>query len=280
MRPLLSLLLSLLLLTAASPSQTQNVYEIYAIEYAKRPAPVCAADIAVGGKSTDSVGMSFYIWYLKGDNGKRIVVDAGFWEDLIGGDTSLMSYRRPDLGLRRINVDPDSVTDLVITHPHWDHIDGMDLFPNATVWMQKKDYAYFVGDAWQAGGYTVGLVKRDVLKIAKANTDGRLRLVEGDSLEIIPGVRVFTGSGHSFGSQRLLVDARPSRILLASDDSWFTYNLINELSVPLTFDQKAYVQELQRMKKHVASSDQIVTGHDARELARFPLVADRVVKIR
>ena len=280
MRPLLSLLLSLLLLTAASPSQTQNVYEIYAIEYAKRPAPVCAANIAVGGKSTDSVGMSFYIWYLKGDNGKRIVVDAGFWEDLIGGDTSLMSYRRPDLGLRRINVDPDSVTDLVITHPHWDHIDGMDLFPNATVWMQKKDYAYFVGDAWQAGGYTVGLVKRDVLKIAKANTDGRLRLVEGDSLEIIPGVRVFTGSGHSFGSQRLLVDARPSRILLASDDSWFTYNLINELSVPLTFDQKAYVQELQRMKTHVASSDQIVTGHDARELARFPLVADRVVKIR
>ncbi len=280
MKPPLSLILALFLLAGASLSQTQNVYEIYAIEYVKRPAPVCAADIAVGGKVTDSVGMSFYVWYLKGDNGRRIMVDAGYWGDLIGADTSTLSYRRPDAGLRQLNVNPDSITDLIITHPHWDHIDGMDMYPNATIWMQKKDYAYFVCDAWQAGGYTVGLEKRDVLKVAKANTDGRLRLVEGDSLEIIPGIRVFTGSGHSYGSQHLLVDARPSRVLLASDDSWFAYNLINELSVPLTFDQRAYIRELQRMKTHVASIDQIVTGHDAQELARFPVVAERVVKIR
>jgi glyoxylase-like metal-dependent hydrolase (beta-lactamase superfamily II) len=119
--------------------QTQNFYEVYAIEYANRPAPVCAADIAVGGKATDSVRMSFYLWYLKGNNGRRVAVDAGYWEDLIGADTNRLSYRRPDIGLRTISVNPDSVTDLIITHTHWDHIDGIDLFPNATVWMQKKD---------------------------------------------------------------------------------------------------------------------------------------------
>jgi hypothetical protein len=58
------------------------------------------------------------------------------------------------------------------------------------------------------------------------------------------------------------------------------YNLINELSVPLTFDQKAYIRELKRMKTHVTSIDQIITGHDARELARFPRVAERLAKIR
>lgn len=280
MRSPILLLASLALLSAQMFGQTRNIYDVYALEYAKWPAPVCAAEIAVGGKSTDSVDMSYYLWYLKGDNNRRVLVDAGFLGDLLGNNSAGMIYRSPDQVLRSIDVDPASITDLIITHPHSDHIDGIDLFPNATIWMQKKDYTYFVGDAWQVGGDTVGFERRDVVKIVQANTERRLRLVDGDSIEILPGIRAFTGSRHTQGSQRLLVDTRADRVLLTSDDSWFLYNLDNELSVPLTFDQKAYIHELQRMKTQVASIDRIVTGHDAREMRRFPQVAEGVVKIR
>ena len=43
-------------------------------------------------------------------------------------------------------------------------MDGVDLFPNAQVWMQKEDCNYFVGAAWQKNGggdYN----KRDVRKL-------------------------------------------------------------------------------------------------------------------
>jgi len=43
------------------------------------------------------------------------------------------------------------ITDIILTHPHWDYMDGVNLFPNAQVWMQKEDYNYFVGAAYPFG---------------------------------------------------------------------------------------------------------------------------------
>jgi glyoxylase-like metal-dependent hydrolase (beta-lactamase superfamily II) len=226
------------------------------------------------------VTFSFFVWYLKGDNGKRILVDVGFLEDTTKAAKSFSYYQRPDLALRRLNVNADDVTDVIITHPHSDHIDGLDLFPKATVWMQKNDFAYFVGDAWQKGASHMGLDKQDVLKIIQVNLDGRLQLVNGDSIEIIPGIRVFIGSKHTYESQHLLVNTKTDKVLLASDDSWFYYNLDHLLSVPLTFDPQAYVAQLRRMKTLVAGTQLIIPGHDALVLARFTQVAPEVVRIR
>jgi glyoxylase-like metal-dependent hydrolase (beta-lactamase superfamily II) len=280
MRRSLVILASLLLLLGFTFSQTRNVYEVYAIEYAKGSSRVAVSDVAIGAKSKDSVTFSFFVWYLKGDNGKRILVDVGFLEDTTKAVKSFSYYQRPDLALQRINVNADDVTDVIITHPHSDHIDGLDLFTKATVWMQKNDFAYFVGDAWQKGASHMGLDKQDVPKIIQANLDGRLQLVNGDSIEIIPGIRVFIGSKHTYESQHLLVNTRTDKVLLASDDSWFYYNLDHLLSVPLTFDPQAYVAQLRRMKTLVADTQLIIPGHDALVLTRFTQVAPGVVRIR
>jgi len=32
-------------------------------------------------------------------------------------------------------VRPDAVTDVIIPHARWDHVDGADLFPKATIWI-------------------------------------------------------------------------------------------------------------------------------------------------
>ncbi len=274
------LLVLLVTLTVSASSQTGNRYEIYAIEYARVPSPIPIAQIAVGSTSTDSVTMSYYFWYLKGDNGRKILVDAGFIKDSSTARIAVTGYERPDSALRRITVDPDDITDLIITHAHVDHLDGIDLFPKATIWMQKNEFGYLVGPAWQKGATHIGLEKRDVQKIVKANLDGRLTFISGDSLEIIPGIRVFTGSTHTFESQDLLVETKTGKVLLASDDSWFYVNVEELRSIPLALDQKAYVRQLQRMRSLVSSVDAIVPGHDSLVLSRFPRVAAGVVKIR
>ncbi len=174
----------------------------------------------------------------------------------------------------------NDVTDVIITHAHYDHIGGLQLFPSATIWMQKNDFAYFVGDAWQKGASHTGLDKQDVLKIIQANLDGRLHLVNGDSIEIIPGIRVFISSKHTYESQHQLVSSKTEKVLLASDDCWFYYNLAYLLSVPLTSDAHAYVAQLRRMTILVANTQLIVPGHDPFVISKFKEVSRGVVRIR
>ncbi len=280
MKSLLIIAAILLMPFAFTFCQTQNVYKIYAIEYGTEKSFTPVSDIAIGAKTADSVQFSYYIWYLNGDNGKKILVDVGMVIDTTKPNSSLKNYLRPDIALRKLNVKPDDITDIIITHPHYDHIGGLDLFPKAAVWIQKNDYAYFVGDAWQKDADNRGLDKDNVLKIVKANLDGRVRFVNGDSIEIMPGIRVFIGSKHTFESQHLLVNSKTDKVLLASDDSWFYYNLNHLLSIPLTFDQNAYIAQLRRMKTLVSDTTLIIPGHDALVMKRFQKIADGVVKIR
>jgi glyoxylase-like metal-dependent hydrolase (beta-lactamase superfamily II) len=267
------------LFSGISFSQPRNVYDIYALEYSSTDSRMPASKIAVGGSTMDSVSFSYYFWFLNGDNGRKILVDVGYIRDYTQ-PLAGQKYVRPDSVLKRINVNPDEITDIIITHPHYDHINGLPLFGKGTIWMQKKDFDYFVRDGWQKGATHIGLVKADVINTVQANLDGRLQLVDGDSIEIIPGIRVFTGSKHTFECHHLLVNSTTDKVLLASDDSWFYYNIDNLLSVPLTFDTKAYVTQLKRMKTLVTNNDLIIPGHDQLVMSRFKQVAKGVVRIR
>ena len=69
------------------------------------------------------------LWVLKGSDGKTILVDAGFYRPQQMKRTDVAGYTRPDKALDRLGITPEQVTDVIITHMHWDHADGADLFP-------------------------------------------------------------------------------------------------------------------------------------------------------
>src|SRR5256886_12881852 len=102
------------------------------------------------------------------------------------------------MSVKLAGVQPAEITDIVISHAHWDHLGGIDLFPKATVWIQKEEFRYYTGDAWQPGGNHGGIDPEDVQQLVKLNTEGRLRLVDGDNVEIFPGIRVYTGGRHTY----------------------------------------------------------------------------------
>ena len=72
-------LLTLLILSAALSVHSQTpAYKVYAVRFARSAYHFSIADWADGGPKTDSVKIDFMFWLIKGDNGKNILVDAGF----------------------------------------------------------------------------------------------------------------------------------------------------------------------------------------------------------
>jgi len=177
-------------------------------------------------------------------------------------------------------VRPEDVTDVVISHAHWDHMGGIDLFPRATVWIQKQEFAYYTGDAWQPGGKHGGIDPGDVEALVRINTGGRLRLVDGDDREILPGIRAYTGARHTYASQYLRIDG-VTPFVLASDNCYLYRNLA-EHRASATFseaDQPANVRNQARMVELAGSADRVVPGHDAKQFEKYP-TKGRVAKIR
>jgi len=259
------------------------VYKIYAVKFAESGYPFKVGDWALNGPKNEPVKIDFMVWLIKGSNGKNILVDAGFLPDIEDAkEFKLKTYQRPDSALLKLGVKPQDITDIILSHPHWDHIDGLSLFPKAKVWMQKKDYEFFVGAAWQKAGEAGGYAKRDVINTVNLNLAGRLKLIDGDNKEIIKGIKVYTGSKHTCNSQYALVQTGKNTVVIASDNIWIYYSL--EHLVPPsqggTLDPAGYVKEMKRMKTLASDVKFIIPGHDGRQLEIFPKVADGVVEIR
>ena len=261
----------------------QENYEVYAIRFAATGHPWAISDWVSKGPVKDSVNINFMVWLIKGKNGKNILLDAGFLPGLEDAkEFAVTHYLRPDSAILKLGVQPAAITDIIISHPHWDHIDGIDLFPNARVWMQKEDFIYCVSMAWQKEGNNGGLHQQDIRKLVDLNLARRLTLVDGDDKEIIPGIKVYTGSRHTFNSQYVLVETGINKIVLASDNIWVYYQL-EHLRPPSdggTMDTTGYVKSMQRMKTQASDPKYIIPGHDAKVFSIFPVVTDNIVKIK
>ncbi len=270
----------LLLATTGFTAFSQaNNYDVYALKFATLNFKLPVSLMAVGTTRKDSTNICYMVYVVKGNN-RTILVDAGFTETPPMYNMRGFTYIRPDSILKRININPNDITDIILTHTHWDHIGGIDLFPNAMVWIQEKDYNYFVGTAWQKDVYNSGFNSKDVLKMVQKNVDKKLTLVKGDSVEIMPKITVFTGSKHTYESQFVSVGTGKDKVIIASDNAWYYYNLTSLLSIPITFDQKAYIQNLKRMEGMVKDIDFILPGHDPAVFSKFPKVAEDVVRIK
>lgn len=267
----------LFLLAITTDCQNSDEYKVYAIKFYDA-RNISAQQMVVGANPNDSLRVCNMVWLLKGENGRNILVDVGFIDS---SKTGIKNYLRPDLVLQRINVYPSDITDIILTHPHYDHIGGINLFPKAKVWMQKDDFDYFVGEAWQDNETSKYYRKNDVRNLIEINLQGRLKFVKGDNIEIFPGIRAFIGSKHTFENQYLLINSnsKTNKILLASDAIWFYYNLNNLLPASLCIDPMAYVEAMKRMKTLVTNPDFIIPGHDDLVFSKFPKIAEWIVKI-
>jgi glyoxylase-like metal-dependent hydrolase (beta-lactamase superfamily II) len=258
---------------AARPSVP--TYEVYAVRFGTL-VNFPTSELVAGADKARRTDGAFMVWVLKNAD-RTVLVDAGFYRDQFVKEWKPADYRKPSDALKAAGFAPESVTDIVVSHIHWDHVDGADLFPNARVWIQKAEYEHYVGADGKA--LDEAIAPTDAVMLARLRESGRVELVPGDAQEILPGIRVFTGGKHTFESQYAAVATRGGTVVIASDNAYLYENLEKHVPIGATLDAKSNLAAQGRMFGLASDKRLVIPGHDIAVFERFPQVAPGVARI-
>lgn len=157
-------------------------------------------------------------------HGRRILVDTGLgdrWSDKARDIYAIA----PEAGgiraqLAADSVEPESITDVILTHLHFDHAGGTTVagegglelaFPEATHHVQQRQWEWALSpSAKDAGSFR----QEDYLLLGE--TEGALRLVDG-AAELFPGLRVEPLDGHTAAMQAVMISGGGATLLFPSD---------------------------------------------------------------
>lgn len=195
-------------------------YKIYPLALSEPFAIEAAAFYYKQYKGTAD-GMIYGCFALEdNETGEIIMVDTGLasQEDIVKYD---YPFRRmegaPSLKsvLDQHGFDPLKVKTIIMTHLHQDHCFNLELFPNATIYVQKKELQHAATPtAIEAKSYQ----KYDRPGLpAWARAFGRIVTIDGDK-KLLPGIKCLLTPGHTPGSQTVVVDTKQGHYLLVGDN--------------------------------------------------------------
>ena len=252
-----------------------DTYDVYAVRYASIPFRV--SGLIAGADTSRRLDMAMMVWLLRGQR-RTVLVDAGFHRPDLVARWKPKQFETPAAAVARAGVKPEDVTDVIISHIHWDHLDGVDLFPNARIWIQREEFEHHLDSAGTVKDRAIDA--GDARMLAGLARQGRVVLVDGDGREIIPGITVYTGGKHTFASQYAGVKTSAGTVVIASDNMYLYENLARHAPIAQTLDPASNLRAQARMVTLASDPRLIVPGHDPEVFVRFPEPGNGIARIR
>ena len=214
--------------------------KIHAIEYARSNLP--ESMVLSGGDADQQLEISFLLYVVETES-RKILIDAGC-DSLPGFE--MRSFISPAKALFDYGISPESITDVIITHAHHDHIDGLRHFPHSQIHIQANEYrnglAYIPKNAIlsifdeetvvaekifveRIGGHTAGSC------IAKVQLGDTQYIFGGDEcyLPICLEKNIPTGASHDSSASMSFIQrfSRPGYRVLLTHDTQIQTGIIN-----------------------------------------------------
>lgn len=201
-------------------------------------------------------------------NDKKILIDTGMgnkWDDksknIYDIDTTLELERE----LEHTGVKPAEITDILLTHLHFDHTGGstkyennklVPSFPNAKYHVQKKNFEWAMNPSKRDKG---SYIKENFESLAK---EGILNLIEGENL-FDENISFEIINGHTFSQQMIKISDSSNTLLYVADLLPF----VSQIKIPyiMGYDLQPLVTVEEKKKYLKSAADEnwmLYFGHD------------------
>lgn len=183
--------------------------QIYAVRYGK--SMFQKKFVFYGDKSDKTVPLSWMFYYIEyGD--KKILVDTGFNNKKTANLFGITDFKDPVSILKDNGISADQVTDIIITHSHFDHIGNTPLFKNARIIISRDELSVLDKDRSQT----------DVKKFLKGNPDVT---IFDDTMVLYDKFTLKKIGGHTRGSSAVFFNHRGNRYCFTGDEVYLIDNI-------------------------------------------------------
>ena len=249
----------------------QDTYELYAIKYGTHDRTAARNFMNPPDPHDAPYPIDYYVWACVSPT-RTVVVDTGF--DKAGADERGRTwFRCPVESLKLIGVDAAEVTDVVITHMHYDHGGNLDKFPKATFHIQDQEAAYMTGRYMRYPTLRHSYDIEDVCGLIRELYDDRVEFHDGDS-DLYPGLTLHRVGGHTQGMQFVRAWTQRGWVVLASDSMHLYANWLDRNPYPTVLHIGDMMEGHRKVERLAETPDHVVPGHDPRVMDYYPAPSD------
>lgn len=139
------------------------------------------------------------------------------------------NYRSPAEVLEKVGVGAAEIKHVILTHAHWDHMGGLNLFPNAQFYIQKDELLKWVETAALPDEYRViktPVLGDDLMEAMDMVRAGRMTLIDGDVDGLFDGIDIRVAPyGHSWASNVILIHTKAGTYAFIGDVAYVKKNI-------------------------------------------------------
>jgi len=226
--------LSLFTMIVFLSSCGRNTLELYGIKYGESKYP--SERIFHGDTLKNPVDFVWMFYAIK-YNDRTILIDTGFSDKKLASSFDV-DHSDPLELLQEIGIYPDDVTDVIVTHRHFDHTWNLSKFKNANIYIQQKEFEWlrkrvknqelrsFLNNSKNIVTFNDGLVIYDIFDISKIG-------------------------GHTEGSSIVSFERPGKTYFLVGDEIYLLKNLSEEIPSGTHFDlnkNRTFINHLSKKK--------------------------------
>lgn len=219
--------LSLMITEASTP------IEVYAVRYGTSRF---RSEFIYDGDRTGKVLPFAWLYYAVRSGDRIILIDTGF-SDKKNARLFGVKFTDPSGELAAIGIQPDKVTDIILTHAHFDHAGDISRYTNARVFTQLSD-----------------------LKTVRGIVNDDSRVIPFDeALDFDDAIHIEHIGGHTKSSSVVWITLPGRKILLTGDEAYLRDNITLSVPVGSKYDTEKNRSFLERARD---SGAECFTFHD------------------